>query len=179
MSSSYYSSVPPLLISIGRYRFRIRLEFGNRMSGTFIIKMSPYVREKMNRTGKWYRRDTFRSQGKGGQNVNKVESAVRLTDLTTGLSAAAQDTRDQGKNQALAFRRLVNKMVEFYRKEEFSLVIEDNHPQLAIRTYNFKRNQVKDNRTGASYPLDEILNGELDRMLEELLIMKAKIDAAT
>lgn len=144
---------------------------------TFSIKMSPYVREKMHRTGKWYRRDTFRSQGKGGQNVNKVESAVRLTDLTTGLSAAAQDTRDQAKNQALAFRRLVEKMVEYYRKEEFSLIVEDKHPQLAIRTYNFKRNEAVDRRTGASYPLDDILNGELDRMLEELLVIKSKLNA--
>ena len=144
--------------------------------GSFNIKMSPYVREKMHRKGKWYRRDTFRSQGKGGQNINKVESAVRLTDLTTGLSAAAQDTRDQGKNQALAFRRLVEKMVKFYQREEFDLIVKDEHPQLAIRTYNFKRNEAVDRRTGASYPLDDILNGELDKMLEDLLLMKERLD---
>lgn len=78
----------------------------------------------------------------------------------------------------MAFERLVEKLVEFYRKEELAQV-KAKTPEGSIRTYNFKRKEVKDNRTGASYPLDKVLNGELDRMLEELLIMKANIDATT
>lgn len=146
--------------------------------GSFSIKMSPYVREKMQRVKKQFRVDTFRASKNGGQNVNKVESAVRITDLVTGLAADCQEERDQPKNKAKAFRRLVEKMVKFYQREEFDLIVKDKHPQLAIRTYNFKRNEAVDRRTGASYPLDEILNGELDKMLEELLVMKANLDAS-
>lgn len=146
--------------------------------GSFSIKMSPYVREKMHRTGKWYRQDNFCTGGPGGQNQNAKKNGVRLTDLTTLLSAECREERNSQANQARAFRKLVEKMVKFYQREEFDLIVKDKHPQLAIRTYNFKRNEAVDRRTGASYPLDEILNGELDKMLEDLLLMKANLDAS-
>ena len=147
--------------------------------GSFSIKMSPYVREKMHRKGKWYRLDTFSCGGKGGANVNSVNNGVRLTDYKTGLSAECREERRTPDNQARAFRKLVEKMVKFYQREEFDLIVKDKHPQLAIRTYNVKRNEVVDRRTGASYPLDDILNGELDKMMEDLLLMKERLDAST
>lgn len=111
-----------------------------------------------------------------GSNQNATQSGVRLTDKITGLSAEGRNQRDQPQNRKAAFNRLVEKLVEYYRKEELEQV-KRQAPEGSIRTYNFKRNQVKDSRTGASYPLDEILNGELDRLLEELLIVKARLDS--
>jgi protein subunit release factor A len=101
---------------------------------------------------------------------------VRLTDLITGLSAECREERRTPDNEARAFRKLVEKMVAYYRSEEISLFAKEEAAKGSIRTYNVKRNEAKDHRTGKTYPLDEILNGELDRMLEELLTMRARLD---
>lgn len=110
-----------------------------------------------------------------GSNQNATKSGVRITCLITGISAEGRNERDQPQNRKQAFERLVQKLIDYYRKEELAQA-KEKLPELAIRMYNFKRSQVKDARTGASYPLDEILNGELDKMLEELLVMKARLD---
>lgn len=55
--------------------------------------------------------DTYRGSGAGGQHRNKTDSAVRITHLPTGISAQAEDERDQSRNKKLAFRRLCNKLV--------------------------------------------------------------------
>lgn len=141
------------------------------------IKLSPYIAERIERKSHDFRIDTFCAGGKGGSNQNATQSGVRITDLKTGLSAEGRNERDQPQNKKQAFERLVMKMIDYYRKEELDQA-KAKLPEGSIRTYNFKRNQVKDNRTDASYPLDEILNGELDRMLEELLIMRSKSDAS-
>lgn len=109
-----------------------------------------------------------------GSNQNATKSGVRITCLITGISAEGRNERDQPQNRKQAFERLVQKLIDYYRKEELTQA-KAQAPEGSIRTYNFKRNQVLDKRTGASYPLDEILNGELDKMLEELLTLKAKL----
>lgn len=140
------------------------------------LKLSPYIAERIGRKRQDFRIDTFCSGGNGGSNQNATQSGVRITDLKTGLSAEGRNQRYQPQNQSDAFHRLVEKLVEYYRKEELAQVSKDPNAQKSIRTYNVKRNQVKDNRTGASYHLGDILNGELDKMLEELLIMKARLE---
>jgi protein subunit release factor A len=141
------------------------------------ISLSPYIAERIQRKRKDFRVDHFSSGGPGGANQNCTNSGTRITDLITGLSAEGRNQRDQPQNTSAAFNRLVEKLIDFYRKEELAQHTKDPNAQKAIRTYNFKRNEVKDTRTGATYPLDKVLNGELDRMLEEILVLKAKLDA--
>lgn len=141
------------------------------------IKLSPYIAERIERKSHNFRVDTFCAGGKGGSNQNATQSGVRITDLITGLSAEGRNERDQPQNKKQAFERLVIKMIDYYRKEELAQA-KAKLPEGSIRTYNIKRNQVKDNRTGASYPLDDILNGELDKMMEDLLLLKERLSAS-
>src|ERR1051326_3876831 len=79
--------------------------------------VSPYVAERIVRKRDDVRVDTFRAGGKGGQNQNKVESGVRITDLVTGISAEAREERSQLQNKRKAFHRLMQKLILHYRAE--------------------------------------------------------------
>lgn len=116
--------------------------------------------------------ETFRSSGPGGQNVNKLETAVRVTHIPTGTSVAVQSERSQAQNKEKALQVLYSKLVKRMEAERTSQ-INELKPNVSIewgsqiRSYVLHPYQmVKDHRTGvkSSQP-DKVLDGDLDKFI--------------
>ena len=120
--------------------------------------------------------DTYRASGRGGQHVNKTDSAVRLTHLPSGVVVECQDERSQLKNRARAMQLLRAKLLDAARTAQRAEEAETRHTLVGsgdrserVRTYNFPQGRVTDHRIGLTlYKLEEIIAGRLHHLLEPL-----------
>jgi peptide chain release factor 1 len=122
--------------------------------------------------------DVFRSSGPGGQNVNKTESAVRITHLPTGVVVTCQDEKSQHKNKAKALKVLKSRLLDFEiekKSKEMSVerkrIVGTGDRSEKIRTYNFPQNRVTDHRLAdeaKNHSLDRVIDGEIEGLIEAL-----------
>jgi len=120
--------------------------------------------------------NVFKASGHGGQNVNKRETAIRITHIPTGLVVSSQTQRNLEQNKQSALSILQARLFEKENKENESERKEERNKQIGnaeraekIRTYNFPQDRITDHRIKKSWHnIEKIMSGDLEKILEKL-----------
>lgn len=124
--------------------------------------------------------DTYRARGAGGQHVNRTDSAVRITHLSTGVIVQCQSNRSQHKNKTQAMKQLRAKLyeIEMMKKREEKALLEASKSEISwgnhIRSYVLDASRIKDIRTGIETSnVQTVLDGDIDLFIEAYLKQKS------
>ena len=120
--------------------------------------------------------DRYRAQGAGGQNVNKVETAVRITHLPTGIVVSCQTEKSQLQNHQICMEMLASKLAQLEEEKKakseasYRSKIGSGDRNEKIRTYNYPQNRVTDHRIGYTIQqLDRVMEGNLTPLIDALI----------
>ncbi len=151
---------------------------GRRHTSTVTVAVMPEAEEvEVEVKPDELRIDTFRAGGHGGQNVNKVETAVRITHIPTRMTVNCQDEKSQHKNRQKAMKILLSRLLDKKITEQQQKLALERRMQVGtgdrsekIRTYNFPQNRVTDHRIGLTlHKLDTVLEGDLKELTDNVI----------